>query len=463
MKLLRLLMMVMLIVSPLSFAVAADASARGVTINIDGQKQAYSDKAIIKNGSTLVPLRGLFESLGAEVTWNNADRSIDAKKGNKEIWLKIGSTTTKVNGKPVQVAVPPEIVNGNTLVPLRFISEALGADVKWTGATYTIDITSAEKLGPVMQVHFIDVGQGDATFIQTPMGKTILIDGGKREAGKQVVSYIKSLGVKKLDFVVATHPDADHIGGLIAVLNSISIGQFIDSGKVHTTATYEQMLRLIDEKNIPFMIAEAGDVIIDDQTLDFYFKVLVANSNAANNNDASVVVEVGYCGTDVLLMGDAGTNIESDLLNDKTNVSADILKAGHHGSSTSSSLSFLKAVNPEAVVLSYGADNDYGHPHAEVLHNIAAVKASIYSTATSGTVVVTVNCGGYSFDAKELIETTIEPEVEKPAPQPVPTPTPQKTYKNCTELRVDFPNGVSSTHWAYQKKMDRDNDGWACE
>lgn len=102
--------------------------------------------------------------------------------------------------------------------------------------------------GDDMRVSFIDVGQGDAILIEAPNGKTMLVDGGKKGEGKAVVEYIRQQGVKRLDYVVATHPDADHIGGLIAVLNSISVRQFIDSGKVHTSQLYENMLELIDKK-----------------------------------------------------------------------------------------------------------------------------------------------------------------------------------------------------------------------
>ncbi|UZM97886.1 MBL fold metallo-hydrolase [Lysinibacillus sp. MHQ-1] len=99
-----------------------------------------------------------------------------------------------------------------------------------------------------MKVHFIDVGQGDSIFIQSHDGKNILVDGGAKSAGKTVVSYLQSKGIKKLDYVIATNPDADHVGGLISVLNSISVGKFVNSGKSHTTETYTQLLKLVEQK-----------------------------------------------------------------------------------------------------------------------------------------------------------------------------------------------------------------------
>ncbi|WP_320939042.1 MBL fold metallo-hydrolase, partial [Lysinibacillus capsici] len=119
--------------------------------------------------------------------------------------------------------------------------------------------------GHEMQVHFIDVGQGDSILIESPSGKTMLIDGGVKGAGQQIVSYLKELGINKLDIVVATHPDADHIGGFIPVLDNMTIEQFYDSGKVHTSQTFEEMLTRIDEKNIPYHVPKIGDDIEFDK------------------------------------------------------------------------------------------------------------------------------------------------------------------------------------------------------
>ena len=456
MKRLKLLLAAILIFSAFSFSNNAEAVNK-VTIFVNEVEQSYSNKAVIENGNTLVPLRGIFEALGAEVIWNNSTRTIDATKGSNKIWLKIGSNVTKVNGKNVTVAAAPKIVNGSTLVPLRFISESLGAEVLWNGAKRTININLDNS--PKALIHFIDVGQGDATLIQTPEGENILIDGGQRSHGNELVAYIKAQGIKKLDYVIATHPDADHIGGLIAVLNSISIGEFVNSGKLHTTEAYEQMMRLILDKNIKYSEPKSGDVLIAGEKLDTYLKVIYANSNADDNNDASIVIKGGYYGTDVLFMADASTDIEALLLKSSIDLSAEILKAGHHGSNTSSSLAFLQKVKPETVTLSYGADNSYGHPHKEVLTNIKSVGAKAYSTATNGTIIVTIDCEGYKINAKEFNE-----EISEETKPVTPNPTPEQTnFKNCTDLRKVYPNGVPKGHPAYQSKMDRDNDGWACE
>lgn len=251
--------------------------------------------------------------------------------------------------------------------------------------------------GHDMRVHFIDVGQGDSILIESPNGKTMLVDGGVKGAGPQVVSYLRELGVSKLDIVVATHPDADHIGGLIPVLNSMTIEQFYDSGKVHTSQTFEEMLTLIDEKNIPYDVPTPGDNIKFDE--DVTVKVLNANEQASDNNDASIVLKIVYGNVSFLLTGDAGIALEKEMM--QYDVSATVLKAGHHGSNTSSSEDFIRAVKPEVTILSYGKDNKYGHPHAEVVDRLKEIGSKIYATADIGTITVTTDGVNYAVNGKE--------------------------------------------------------------
>ncbi|MED4554193.1 MBL fold metallo-hydrolase [Lysinibacillus capsici] len=251
--------------------------------------------------------------------------------------------------------------------------------------------------GHEMQVHFIDVGQGDSILIESPSGKTMLIDGGVKGAGQQIVSYLKELGINKLDIVVATHPDADHIGGLIPVLDNMTIEKFYDSGKVHTSQTFEEMLTRIDEKNIPYHVPKIGDDIEFDK--DVNVKVLNANDQATDNNDASIVLKMTYGNVSFLLTGDAGVALEKEML--QYDVKATVLKAGHHGSNTSSSEEFIQAVKPEVTILSYGEDNKYGHPHAEIVDRLQAIGSKIYATADLGTITVSTDGVNYTVNGKE--------------------------------------------------------------
>ena len=166
-----------------------------------------------------------------------------------------------------------------------------------------------------------------------------------------------------------------------------------------------------------------------------------------------------------MLMGDANKAIETQIASNY-NVAAQILKAGHHGSNTSSGLSFMQKVNPKAVILSYGKDNSYGHPHSEIVDNIKKVGAAAYGTAVSGSVIVTTDSVTYSVNAKPMSNTqtpTNPPSTGDPSSGYYVIPGAPTSFPNCTEMRQYYPNGVASSHPAYAAKHDRDKDGWACE
>ncbi|MGE6415873.1 S-layer homology domain-containing protein [Planococcus kocurii] len=256
------------------------------------------------------------------------------------------------------------------------------------------------------KVHFLNVGQGDAILIQSGNGKNMLIDGGTKAQGAKVVSFLKSKGVTKLDAVVASHPDADHIGGLISVLNNFTVTKFYDSGKVHTSDTYYELLQLIDTKNIAFEVPKVGQKLPFDNVLGV--QVLHADSKASDTNDASLVLKAKYGKVSFLLTGDADVAIENAML-PKYDLKSTYLKAGHHGSNTSSSAGFINAVYPVGTILSYGKDNSYGHPHKEVVSRLTTAKSKIYSTAVSGDVTVTTNGQAHSVSAKAWTPPTTTP------------------------------------------------------
>ncbi|MCG3087459.1 MBL fold metallo-hydrolase [Sporosarcina cyprini] len=328
---------------------------------------------------------------------------------------------------------------------------------------------SSEAATSELKVHFINVGQGEAVLIQSPNGKNMLIDGGPKTAGKTVVSFLKNKGVKKLDVVVATHPDADHIGGLLDVLNTFQVGQFIDSGKVHTTQTYYDMLQLVDKKNIPFQVPKELDKIALDPNM--IIRVLHVNELAEDTNDASIVLKATYNQVSFLLMADASSEIE-DEIRSKFNVQATVLENGHHGSETSSSAAFISNVKPSVAVLSYGKNNAYGHPSSVVEKRLQNVGAKIYRTAVDCDITVTTNgvkhtvansCGKSASSASAPSKPSAKAPAKQPVPVAKPAPVKQTVFKNCTELRKVYPKGVGKSHPAYQAKMDRDKDGWACE
>jgi beta-lactamase superfamily II metal-dependent hydrolase len=252
----------------------------------------------------------------------------------------------------------------------------------------TTEPTPVQPGGSHLETHFIDVGQGDALLIQYN-GKTMVVDAGDLGLGSTVVSYLRQQGVSRLEYVVATHPHADHIGGMTDVLNAFPVGRFIDSGNPHTTRTYENMLIAIDEKNIPFSVAERGQTIDLDPALSI--EILNPGPQLTGDlNEDSVVLKIEYKQIAFLLVGDAGISTENIMMQHH-DLDSEILKVGHHGSRYSSGQSFLSAVSPEVSVIMVGEGNRYGHPADEVLDRLQAVGTQVYRTDHHGTVVISTD------------------------------------------------------------------------
>ncbi len=240
----------------------------------------------------------------------------------------------------------------------------------------------------ILQVAFLDVGQGDSSFMILPEGKTVLIDAGEQNAGEGITNFIASCGISKIDYLILSHPHSDHIGGAIAVLNRFDVGAVYMPDAVHTSRTFENLLQTLKEQNLPVYKVEAGLKIETDSAVDMTF-VSPKKQGYDDLNNASAVLRVVFDEKAFLFTGDAEELAEQDMLKSGLPLKADVLKVGHHGSSTSSSVTFLKAVSPEVAVISAGIDNDYGHPHRETLDalNKLGVK-TVLRTDESGTIVI---------------------------------------------------------------------------
>lgn len=238
-------------------------------------------------------------------------------------------------------------------------------------------------------VHFIDVGQGDSVLLQSA-GHYALIDAGVRDSKEAILDYLDSLGVTKLDYVFMTHPHADHIGSMAAVLKQYEIGQMIlpniDNGPEPTTSTYERVLDVLEEKNISTTCASPEDTY---SLGNGCITILGDGVKTDNLNNTSTALRFDANGLSLVATGDGEKEVEKQLLaTKKKELQADVYKAAHHGSSTSNTLEFLQAVSPQVVVVSCGKDNSYGHPHKEAMQNFAAVGAQVLRTDELGSIAV---------------------------------------------------------------------------
>ncbi len=270
-----------------------------------------------------------------------------------------------------------------------------------------ISPTRYEKTGEDLSVHFIDVGQGNAVFIETPSGKNLLYDGGGSPAWMKtswdpgeriVVPYIKKLGYDRIDYVIVSHAHGDHIAGLVAVLKEFDIGVVFDPGYDHTGQSYTEFLEVIDQLDISFDIMRAGqgdkidlgeDIVttIFGPPEDYYFR---GTNSDINNN--SIVLKLKYGEVNFLFPGDLETRGEKYCVRQyREDLTANVLQVGHHGSRTSSTMPFLRQVLPEVAVIPVGENNTFGHPRPEALNNLEQVGAEIYRTDYDGTVIVYTN------------------------------------------------------------------------
>ncbi|MEO1021264.1 MAG: DNA internalization-related competence protein ComEC/Rec2 [Bacteroidota bacterium] len=238
-----------------------------------------------------------------------------------------------------------------------------------------------------LQVTFFDVGQGDAALVSTPEGKHVLIDTGVWRPGSSsaesvLMPYFKANQISHLDAIILSHPHSDHIGGTAGLIGSLSIGNIYNSGFKYDSELYRSYLRRANEKEIPVHKASAGDQLyIDDSVL---FLVMGPDSHPFGDdpNEHSVVLYVRYGDSEMLFTGDAGREQEQRLIHNYGKLlDIDVLKVGHHGSSTSSGISFLEEVTPEMAVLSLGERNRYRHPHLQALANIHRFTSNIWITA----------------------------------------------------------------------------------
>lgn len=247
------------------------------------------------------------------------------------------------------------------------------------------EIATISDLSSSLVISYLDVGQADSILIEMN-NKYALIDAGNNSDGEKLVKYFNDLGIDSFEYVFATHAHEDHIGGMDDIINNFKINNFYMPNYLTTTKTFEDVLDALENNNIGINIPEAGTKFELDQA---NFEILASNVNVKDINDTSIVIKLTYGLNKFLFMGDLSSSEEENLL-DK-DISADVLKVGHHGSKYSTSTSFLDKVSPQYAIVSVGKNNNYNHPHSSTLAKLENRNIKIFRTDLNGTIKVTSN------------------------------------------------------------------------
>lgn len=248
-----------------------------------------------------------------------------------------------------------------------------------------------------LEIYFLNVGQADSILIKHE-DNSVLIDAGNNEDGEYIVDYLKnSIGLKDIDMVVGTHPHEDHIGGLDDIIRSFDIGNIYMPDAISTSKTFEEVMNIVEEKDYYITVPRIDSEI---QLGNMLFKVLYTGVEESDLNNTSIVLKLIFGNTSYLFTGDATSSTEKIILN--KDISADVLKVGHHGSKYSSTNEFLDKVNPRFAIIMAGRDNSYGHPTKETLNKLIKRDIEIYRTDLDGTIKITSDGNEIFIDSLDI-------------------------------------------------------------
>ena len=238
-----------------------------------------------------------------------------------------------------------------------------------------------------MIIHYIDVGQGDCILIQVN-NKNLLIDSGPSSNRKDLLNYLEKLDIKKFDYIIATHPHEDHIGNMDTIIKRYNIGSFYSPKVITSSTTFENMISALVDKNLKINVLKKGVKGIDlGKNTEIEVFSPLENISSDNLNDYSPIIKITFLDNSFLFTGDAEISTEDTVLSENNNLNCDILKVGHHGSSTSTSPDFLISANPSVAIISVGKNNSYGHPTSETLSILNSYNIRTIRTDINGSII----------------------------------------------------------------------------
>ncbi len=266
------------------------------------------------------------------------------------------------------------------------------------GAVSADSVEEAGRNMQEMEVHFLDVGQADCILVSCG-GHSMLVDAGNNQDGEMITAYLKEQGITELDYVIATHPHADHIGGLDTVIENFGIKTLFMPQKVHTTATFEDVIAAIENHDLSITAPKPGDTYPLGSS-SFTILSPVKEDYGEELNNWSVGIKLVHGSNSIVMCGDAEEEAEEDICLSGLDISADVLKLGHHGSRTSTGELFLKTVDPKYAIISCGRGNDYGHPHKETLKKLSEAGIFVFRTDEQGTIILESDGKSLQFNAE---------------------------------------------------------------
>ena len=308
------------------------------------------------------------------------------------------------------------------------------------GCTLSAPVPALASNPDKMDVHFIDVGQGDATLV-TCGDHAMLIDTGDDSKGTAIQNYLQKQKITKLDYLILTHPDADHIGGAPVILTKFDISRVFVSNYEKDNKTYQKLIQALDNKQLKALTPKVNSkYTLETSTIT----ILAPGKEYDNPNDASIALLLKNGSTSFLFTGDAGEDAEADILKTDISLSADVYKVGHHGSKYSTSKELIKAADPTYAVISCGEGNSYGHPHAETLNTLRTNGVKVYRTDEDGTIIASTDGKTITFnvpasetwkagEATASSASASQPQKKESAPSIEETP-PKSAAPATTEL-----------------------------